>query len=353
MTEAGTPGPAPAASAGREEGPPPAVGRRGEAVVPPGGAERLDAFLAGIAGPGLSRTAVQRLIREGRVRVDGAPARPAQRLRGGARVTWELPPPADPRPRPEAIPLDVVFEDEHLIVVNKPRGLVVHPAPGNPAGTLVNALLAHAGRLAGVGGVARPGIVHRLDKDTTGLMVAAKTDAAALGLARQIADRRVVRVYWALCHGQPPDRFTVDAPVGRDARQRQRMAVRVHGGRQAVTHFRVLERFPAGPTGSRDAPGDRPEHGGYALLEARLETGRTHQVRVHLAYAGHPVAGDRVYGGRAGELGLRGQALHAVRLAFVHPVTGEVLSFEAPPPEDFRNAVARLRGPGGGAPAVG
>jgi 23S rRNA pseudouridine1911/1915/1917 synthase len=298
-------------------------------------AARLDTWLAGRAEVGLSRSQVQRLVAAGAVRVDGQAAkRPGQRLRGGETVEVAVPPPAPAEAEPEDIPLDIVYEDEHLLVINKPRGLVVHPAPGNPRGTLVNALLHHCrGQLAGVGGRLRPGIVHRLDKDTTGLLVVAKTDAAALGLQRQIAERRVKRQYLALVHGCPPERFDVDAPIGRDPRHRKRMAVIPPGApgraRPALTHFRRLEVFPR-----------------HALLEATLETGRTHQVRVHLAYAGYPVVGDPVYGlvkrDREEGLGLQGQALHAARLEFVHPVTEKCVVLESPLPEDMAAACQML-----------
>jgi 23S rRNA pseudouridine1911/1915/1917 synthase len=295
--------------------------------VAPGENRRLDVFLASQASLGLSRMAVQRLCAGGRVHLDGRPARASARLRGGESVVVEVPPPDPAEPLPEAIPLRIVHEDPHIIVVDKPRGMVVHPAPGSRSGTLVNALLAHCGDLAGIGGTLRPGIVHRLDKDTTGLLVAAKTDAAALGLSRQIARREVERTYLAIVHGSPPDDFTVDAPLGRDPNDRKRMAVRSATGRHAVTHARVLERLP-----------------GHALLEVRLETGRTHQIRVHLAFAGFPVAADPTYGrSPRGELGLGGQALHAARLAFRHPIDGRPLRFETPPPADFQQALETLR----------
>lgn len=303
--------------------------------------ERLDRFLSSRPELGLTRSHVQRLIERDLVRVDGRPARASRRLRGGERVEVVRPDPEPVSARPEPIPLNVVYEDADLLVVNKPRGLVVHPAPGHAGGTLVNALLARCPDLEAINDALRPGIVHRLDKDTTGLLVVAKTPAAHLALARQLRERRVRREYLALVRGQPPDEGTVDAPIGRHPVHRKRMAV-VAGGRPAVTHYRVLERFPD-PGGAAG----RGPRGGYALLLVRLETGRTHQIRVHLAHAGHPVAGDPVYGGgrrgRPGELGLEGQALHAARLAFVHPRTGVPVAFEAPPPADLAAALARLR----------
>jgi 23S rRNA pseudouridine1911/1915/1917 synthase len=304
--------------------------------------ERLDRVVQA-ALPELSRTAVQRLIEGGGVRVNGRPQRAGYRLRAGEQVEWDpLPPPAAPAgPAAEAIPLEVVFEDEHLLVIDKPRGLVVHPAPGHAAGTLVNAVLAHAEEdLTGIGGVERPGIVHRLDKDTTGLMVVAKTEPAFHSLQAQIAARSVERRYLALVRGAPRfERAVVDAPIGRHPTDRKRMAVlRAGSGREAVTDLRVLERFP-----------------GFALLEARLQTGRTHQIRVHCAYIRLPVAGDEVYGPRrvakdphlsaalrAALSHLGGQALHAHRLAFAHPATGERLQWQAPPPADFGAVLTAL-----------
>lgn len=227
---------------------------------------------------------------------------------------------------PEEIPLDIVYEDADLVVVNKPRGMVVHPAAGNYRGTLVNALLNHCRDLSGINRALRPGIVHRLDKDTTGLLVVAKNDTAHLDLACQIKERRVKRQYLALVHGHPPQEGTVDAPIGRHPVHRKKMAVEPRHGRPAVTHFRVLERYP-----------------GYALVEARLETGRTHQVRVHMAYIGHPLLGDPVYAPRRPRLGLAGQALHACTLGFRHPRTGEYLEFRAPLPRDFEEVLEHLR----------
>lgn len=306
--------------------PDPGAGEAELTVPPDAEGVRLDRFLAERAGLDLSRSRLQRLIREGRVEVEGRPARPSQPVRAGSRIRVRVPPPEPAAVAPQPIPLDVVYEDADLLVVVKPRGMVVHPAPGHPAGTLVNALLARCPDLAGVGGVQRPGLVHRLDRDTTGLLVVAKTDRAHRDLTAQLRRRELERRYLALVRGVPPAAGTVDAPVGRDPHRRVRMAV-VPDGRPARTHFRLLEAF-------RER---------YALLEVRLETGRTHQIRVHLAAIGHPVAGDPLYGGRRGELGLQGQALHAYRLALVHPRTGEHLCFEAPPPPDLASALARLR----------
>jgi 23S rRNA pseudouridine1911/1915/1917 synthase len=298
-------------------------------------ADRLDVWLAGQAEVGLSRSQVQRLIEAGMVKVGGRAAqRGGLRLRGGEAVEVEVPAPAPAVAEPEAIPLDVVYEDDALMVINKPRGMVVHPAPGNPRGTLVNAIVHHCGgRLPGIGGALRPGIVHRLDKDTTGLLVVAKTEQALLGLQAQIARREVVRRYLALVHGLPPERFDVDAPVGRDPRNRKRMAVIGPGeparARTALTHVRRIRALAA-----------------HALVEATLATGRTHQIRVHLAHAGHPVVGDPVYGrpalDRAQGIRMGGQALHAASIAFRHPVTGEAVVCTAPLPEDFARTLERL-----------
>ena len=301
-------------------------------------ADRLDAWLAGQAEVGLSRSQVQRLIGAGLVRVDGeAVTRAGQRLRGGEAVEVVVPEPEPASAEPEAIPLDIVHEDRELMVINKARGMVVHPAPGNRGGTLVNAILHHcAGDLPGIGGEMRPGIVHRLDKDTTGLLLVAKTERALLGLQRQIGAREVKREYLALVHGVPPGRFDVDAPIGRDPRNRKRMAVIGPGegarARPAVTHVRRQSALAR-----------------HALVEARLETGRTHQIRVHLAHAGFPVVGDPVYGrpalDRQQGIRLEGQALHAARITFTHPATGEVTTFSAPLPADFAAMLDALSRP--------
>jgi 23S rRNA pseudouridine1911/1915/1917 synthase len=320
-------------------------------LVAAAGAERLDRFVTEALGmPGISRSLVQRAIAEGLVLVDGRPGREGQRLPPGTAVeVLGLPRRPAPSLEPEPLPLRVVYEDDHLAVIDKPRGLVVHPAAGTPKGTLLNALLARYGELEGTsaqgdpgedddegvgleyGGDLRPGIVHRLDKDTTGLMVVARTPLAGAALRRQIAAREMVRRYLALVGGSPPERFTVDAPIGR-APDRRRMAV-VEGGRPARTHAQRLESFPGKPP--------------YALLEVRLETGRTHQIRVHMAFAGFPVAGDPLYGqpvlDAAAGLDLPGQALHAYHLEFEHPATGQRMVFEAPLPPDFQQALERLR----------
>ena len=245
----------------------------------------------------------------------------------GERILLDLPEPAEADPEPEEIPLDILYEDEDLLVINKPKGMVVHPAPGHDRGTLVNALLHHCGdSLSGIGGVKRPGIVHRLDKDTSGLMLAAKTDRAHAALAAQLGDHSLHRVYAALLIGTPrPGEGTVDLPVGRHPRDRKKMAAGVPGGRPAVTHYRVLETFP-----------------GYSYAECVLETGRTHQIRVHMAALGHPVAGDPLYGGKC-PLPLSSQCLHAREICFRHPVTGEDMTFSCPLPPEFAAVLEKLR----------
>ena len=291
--------------------------------------ERLDCFLA--ACPvGLSRSRVGALIRGGAAAVRGeTERRPARRLAAGAEVRLRVPPPDDPVPRAQAIALRVVFEDDALIVIDKPPGLVAHPAPGNPDRTLVNALLAHCGgSLSGIGGAWRPGIVHRLDKDTSGLMVAARTDAAHEGLARQFARRDIDRAYRAVVRGAPaPPAGLIDAAIGRHPRHRRKMAV-VARGKPARTRY-VVESA----------------RGGAALVRCVLETGRTHQIRVHLAHRGWPVIGDPLYGGRApapAALSPGRQALHAFRLGFTHPSSGERLLFHSDLPDDIANSIRTL-----------
>jgi 23S rRNA pseudouridine1911/1915/1917 synthase len=293
---------------------------------------RLDTYLAR-AVPDLSRSRAERLIEEGHVLVDGRPARPATRVQAGSRVIVELPPPEPLALVPEPIPLRIVYEDPEILVIEKPAGLVVHPAPGHPTGTLVHALLGHAESLAESDDPTRPGIVHRLDKDTSGLMVVAKTERARLWLVDQFAQRRVHKRYLALLAGAvTPDEGVIDAPIGRHPVHRQRMAIvpEARGGRPARTAYRVLERFP-----------------GYTLVEAFPETGRTHQIRVHFASQGWPVVGDPVYGGRratraAEALGLARQFLHAADLRFTLP-DGREYSFHSELPDDLAAVLDRLR----------
>jgi 23S rRNA pseudouridine1911/1915/1917 synthase len=288
---------------------------------------RLDQALASLAG--VTRAQARRWIDEGRARLAGRAARAAQRVAAGERIEAEPPEPAAARLEPEAIALAVLHEDADLIVVDKPAGLVVHPAPGHPGGTLVNALLHRCGDLAGIGGVLRPGIVHRLDRGTSGVMVAAKSDAAHASLAAQFHDHSVERVYLALVRGAPSAaEGRVERPIGRHPRDRKRMSVGGTAPRRAATAWRVRERFAAR---------------GCALLEVRPETGRTHQIRVHLAASGLPIVGDPVYGrARRGELPIERPALHAAVLGFTHPRSGARLRFEAPLPADFRAALERL-----------
>lgn len=306
--------------------------------------KRLDRFLADRL-PDLSRSRLKALIAEGHVCLDGATiTEPSRRVKPGEGIEVLVPPPVPASPVAEALALDVAYEDDHIVVVDKPAGMVVHPAPGNREHTLVNALLAHCrGGLSGIGGVERPGIVHRLDKDTSGLMVVAKTDAAHQGLVRQFAGRRLGRRYRALVWGVPrPAAGRIDAPIGRSPTNRTRMAV-IAGGREAITDYEVSARL-AGPT---------------ALIDCALATGRTHQIRVHLAHIGHPLVGDPVYGGRAARAGrrllppgspgaaalqtFRRQALHAWRLAFAHPVTGEAIVVCRDEPRDFRELIQTLQ----------
>ena len=290
---------------------------------------RLDRWLA-TALPDVSRAKIQALIDAGHVRVDGAGAKASHRLRGGERIEIDIPPPPPETLEPEAIALTIVHEDEHVLVLDKPAGLVVHPGAGHTHGTLAAAVLAHAPGVAGVGGPRRPGIVHRLDKDTSGLLVLAKSAAAYDSLTAQLASRSVRRVYLAIVHGRlAAAEGVIDKPIGRDPRDRTRMAVRPPGqGRRAVTRFRVLERFPQ-----------------FTLVEARLETGRTHQIRVHFAALGHPVAGDAVYGGRrrAVPTPLEGLALHATALGFLHPVTQQRVEFSSPAPPRMHRLLSHLR----------
>ena len=284
---------------------------------------RIDRFLS-LQQPDHSRSYYHKLIRQGRVTVNGQPVKPSHQLETGDRVTLEIPPPEVTELQAEAIPLQIAFEDEHLLVIDKPAGLVVHPAPGNWSGTLLNGLLARDARAAAL---PRAGIVHRLDKDSSGLMLVARSRAAMDALVRQIAAREVRREYLALAHGVwrgAPTR-EVDAPIGRDPRNRLRMAVvdlNQHAGKQAHTFIELLQNSEQ-----------------FCLVRCRLGTGRTHQIRVHMAHLGHPLVGDTLYGG-APAAGMARQALHAERLALAHPVTGKPLAFRAPLPADLAAALA-------------
>ena len=288
--------------------------------------QRLDAFLASSLD-GLTRSQATRLIESGEVAVNGRAVSKSYKLAGGEDIAVTLPEPEPVEAVPQDIPLDVVYEDADVIVVNKPSGMVVHPAPGHPDGTLVNALLYHcAGTLSGVGGALRPGIVHRIDSDTSGLIIAAKNDAAHQYLSAQLADHTLARTYECIVVGAlREDRGTVDAPIARHPTDRKRMAV-VAGGREAVTHWEVIARYP-----------------GYTHVRCRLETGRTHQIRVHMAYIGHPILGDTVYGAKKEVPGLTGQCLHAVGLRFLHPRTHEVVELSCPLPEEFTRMLQKIR----------
>lgn len=291
--------------------------------------ERIDALLARLV-PELTRSAAQRLLEEGLVTLGGVPVKKNRRTEPGEVYAALLPEPELPEPEPQDIPLDIVYEDADVVVVNKPRGMVVHPAPGHPDGTLVNALLRHCGEsLSGVGGERRPGIVHRIDKDTSGLIIAAKNDYAHLALSAQLADRSLSRVYEAVARGEfREESGTVDAPIGRHPTERKRMAVTERGSRPAVTHWEVIARYR-----------------GWTHIRCRLETGRTHQIRVHMAYIGHPLLGDMVYGAKKPERGLEGQCLHARELKFLHPRTGEAIHLSTELPEYFQQVLASLPRP--------
>jgi 23S rRNA pseudouridine1911/1915/1917 synthase len=308
--------------------------------------QRADRFLADHL-PGLSRSRVKQFIEEGRVQRDGAwLTQPAEPVRPGVTYTLTPPTPISARPEAQVIPFEILYEDKHLIVLDKPPGLVVHPAPGNFDGTLVNALLAHCGdTLPGIGGEKRPGIVHRLDKDTSGVMVVAKTEAAMASLSALFLARDLDRAYLALCWGMPsPTAGDIEGAIGRDPKDRKRMAVVAKGGKQALTHYRTLGAA----------------HAAVSLVSCKLATGRTHQIRVHLSTSGHPIVGDPVYLRRipsvakslpselrATLLDFPRQALHAARLGFRHPATGKTLSFETRPPPDMQDLIDQLGLPSG------
>ena len=288
--------------------------------------ERADQFIARLV-PELTRSAAQRLLEEGAVTLAGRPVKKNYKTAPGDVLAVALPEPEPVDAVPQDIPLDVVYEDGDVIVVNKPVGMVVHPAAGHPDGTLVNALLYHCGEsLSGINGALRPGIVHRIDRDTSGLLIAAKNDFAHQALAEQLQDHSLYREYEAVCVGTlREDAGTVDAPIGRHPVERKKMAVDRKNGRSAVTHWQVLARYP-----------------GYTHIRCRLETGRTHQIRVHMASLGHPLLGDTVYGAKKPVPGLAGQCLHARRLSFVHPRTGQRVTVECPLPDYFTGVLTKL-----------
>lgn len=289
--------------------------------------ERLDKFLSAML-PDQSRSYLQKIIKDGNVLVNGEPKKSSYRLEDGDEVTADLPELKSPDIEPENIPLDILYEDDSILMVNKPKGMVVHPSAGHYTGTLVNAVLWHCqGQLSGINGVSRPGIVHRIDKDTTGVLVVCKNDAAHNAVAAQLKEHSITRKYRAIVHGViKEDEGTVDAPIGRHPTERKKMASGVKNGKRAVTHYRVLERFQ-----------------GYTYVECQLETGRTHQIRVHMASIHHPLLGDTVYGPAKDSQHLEGQTLHAMVLGLIHPVTGEYLEVEAPLPEYFENLLKKFR----------
>lgn len=288
---------------------------------------RIDRYLAE-ALPELSRSYIQKIIRDGGVSLSEKPLKANYKVNPGDVIELKLPPAVEPKVQPEKLLLDILYEDSDVIFVNKQKGMVVHPAAGHTSGTLVNGLLYHCrGELSGINGVLRPGIVHRIDKDTTGVLIVCKNDRAHNRVAEQLKEHSITRRYRAVVCGNPKtDEGTVDAPIGRHPVDRKRMAVVSKGGKRAVTHYRVLERF-----------------GKYTYVECELETGRTHQIRVHMASIGHPLLGDEVYGRGKTSFGLQGQVLHAMVLGIVHPSTGEYLEVEAPLPGYFVELLERMR----------
>ena len=289
---------------------------------------RIDKYLASRL-PDYSRSFLQKLVGEGQVLAEGKPVKSNYKISAGEQISLSVPDAVEPEIVPEPIPLDILYEDASLLVINKPKGMVLHPCPGHYSGTLVNALMYHCkDQLSGINGVMRPGIVHRIDQNTTGSLVVCKTDAAHRFLAQQLKDHSITRKYRAIVHGNlKEEEGTVNAPIGRHPVDRKKMAVNERCGRNAVTHYRVLERF-----------------GSFTYLECRLETGRTHQIRVHMASIGHPLLGDDVYGpSRCPIPGLTGQTLHAMTLGFIHPETGTYMEFEAPLPEYFESLLEKLR----------
>ena len=288
--------------------------------------ERIDKFISDSAEE-ISRSYAAKLCTDGLVTVNGKALGKNYKIKGGEEISADIPEPEELSLVPENIPLDIVYEDDDVIVINKPQGMVVHPAAGNESGTLVNALLYHCGEsLSAINGVIRPGIVHRIDKDTSGLLVAAKNNEAHLKLSEQLKERKALRKYNALVNGNIKEDFgTVNKPIGRSPSDRKKMAI-VQGGREAVTHYSVLERF-----------------GRYTLIECVLETGRTHQIRVHMASLGHSIVGDKVYGVKKERFNLNGQLLHARTIGFVHPKTGGMMEFSAPLPDYFEAVLEKLR----------
>lgn len=288
---------------------------------------RCDKYIAECV-EGVSRSYIKRLFEDGKILVNNAPKSASYKLKAGDVISLSLPEAEEIDAIPEDIALDIVYEDDELLVINKPRGMVVHPAPGNSTGTLVNAVLFHCnGKLSGINGKMRPGIVHRIDKDTTGLLVVAKTNDAHQFLSDQLTDRSLSREYYALVHGNiKEDSGMVDAPIARSENDRKKMTVTYKNSREAVTDFFVEERF-----------------GIYTLVRCKLRTGRTHQIRVHMKHIGHPIVGDKTYGVKKEEFNLTGQLLHAGKIGFIHPVTNEKVYYTAPLPEDFEKVLSLLR----------
>ena len=289
--------------------------------------KRIDSYIVD-KNINLSRTAIKRLLDEGKILVNGKKQKPSYKPEVGDIITIEIPAPEEIELKPQDIPIDVIYEDKDIIVVNKQKGMVVHPANGNPDGTLVNAILAKCkDTLSGIGGEIRPGIVHRLDKDTSGLLVIAKNDKAHINMSKQIQDRKVIKKYIALVKGVIGENTaTIDMPIARSTKDRKKMAVDKNG-KEAITHYKVVQRYDK-----------------YTLLEIKIDTGRTHQIRVHMAYIGHPVVGDMQYSNGKNEFGIEGQMLHSKYLEFDHPITGKRLKLEAPLPEYFEQVLKELEG---------
>ena len=296
-------------------------------VSPEDAGVRIDKYLAEQL-PDITRSYLQKLLKDGSVQMNGKPVKASTKTAVGAVIALTIPEPEEPEILPENIPLDILYEDSDVILINKPKNMVVHPAAGHYTGTLVNALMYHCrGDLSGINGVLRPGIVHRIDKDTTGVLIVCKNDRAHNALAEQLKEHSITRQYRAIvCGNLKEDEGTVDAPLGRHPQDRKKMAIVRSGGKRAVTHYRVLERF-----------------GNDTYIECQLETGRTHQIRVHMASLGHPLLGDEIYGRAKSPFKLEGQTLHAMVLGFIHPTTGEYMEFEAPLPEYFEKLLEKLR----------
>lgn len=294
-------------------------------IIVQGEAERLDKYISKQKVE-ISRAMIQKLIEDNQILVNDKPQKASYKVQAGDEIIINIPEVKETDLKSQDIPLDVIYEDDDILVVNKPKGMVVHPAVGNPDGTLVNAVMAHCkGKLSGIGGELRPGIVHRLDKDTSGLIIVAKNDKAHIEMSNQIKNHEVKKIYITLVRGNVgEDEATIDMPIGRSAKDRKKMAVEKNG-KEAVTHFKVLKRY-----------------GKYTLLEVKIDTGRTHQIRVHMAEIGHPVVGDMVYSNGKNDFGVEGQMLHAKSLDFKHPITGKQMHLEAELPEYFKNIIQQL-----------